>query len=76
MCQRPDVGIACPPGLTLSLAQQGLMPRLDTVTDGNCGIHAFIIVQGGLVARHVRPTNSTQPSNQPTGQPMSQSMDR
>ena len=87
MCQRPDVGIACPPGLTLSLAQQGLMPRLDTLADGNCGIHAFII---SLVCKAALwldvsdpptrpyPNNQfvNQPSNQSIGQPMSQSINR
>ena len=49
---RPEVGIACPDGLTLALAQQSLIPVLDTRADGNCGIHAFILSMVDKVALH------------------------
>ena len=49
---RPEVSIACPDGLTLALAQQSLIPVLDTRADGNCGIHAFILSLVDKVALH------------------------
>ena len=51
---RPDVGIACPDGLTLALAQQSLIPVLDTRADGNCGLHGFIISLVDKVALSVQ----------------------
>ena len=53
-CNRPDVGIACPHGLTLALAQQSLIPVLDTRADGNCGLHGFIISLVDKVALSVQ----------------------
>ncbi len=45
---QPAVKLPCPPGLTAKLGHNGLMPCLDTLTDGNCGIHAFVLA---LVAK-------------------------
>ena len=53
-CNRPDVGIACPHGLTLALAQQGLAPMPATCADGNCGLHVLIVslVEKAAVSTH------------------------
>ena len=39
----PSEGLRCPPELVAQLGANSLCLALDTVTDGNCGIHAFLI---------------------------------
>jgi len=51
---QPAVKLPCPPGLTAKLGHNGLMPCLDTLTDGNCGIHAFVLALVAKVQKMTR----------------------
>ena len=42
-CGAPAPIVSAPPQLVVWLAQNGLILRDDTLSDGNCGIHAFLL---------------------------------